>query len=66
MMKKKKNSLVGAKSYWYHCVAENSRSPKMLFINPIQALVRPQTQRNYPAWIVKPQHQLLIICLFGK
>jgi hypothetical protein len=35
----KKNSCVGATS-WYHCVAEDSRIPKMPVINPlIQALV---------------------------
>jgi hypothetical protein len=29
-----------------------------------QALVHQQTQKNYPAWIVNPQPQLLTICLF--
>jgi hypothetical protein len=33
-------------------------------INPLQALVHSQTQKNYPAWIVNPQPQLLKICLF--
>jgi hypothetical protein len=59
----KRNSLVGATS-WYHCVAEDSRIPKMPVINPLQALVHPQTQENYPAWIVNPQPQLLKIRLF--
>jgi hypothetical protein len=36
----KKNSGVGATS-WYHCVAEDSRIPKMPVINPLQALVHP-------------------------
>ncbi len=34
------------------------------FINPLQALVHPQTQKNYPAWIVNPQPQLLRIRLY--
>jgi hypothetical protein len=34
----KKNSLVGATS-WYHCVAEDSRIRKMPAINPLQAIV---------------------------
>jgi hypothetical protein len=55
---------VGATS-WYHCVAEDSRIPKMPVINPFQALVYPQSQQNYPAWIVNPQPQLLGICLFS-
>jgi hypothetical protein len=62
----KKNSLVGATS-WYHCVAEDSRIPDMPVINRFQALVHPQTQKNYPARIVSPQPQLLKIRLFfGK
>jgi hypothetical protein len=36
----------------------------MSVINPLQALVHPQTQKNYPAWIVNPQPQLLRMCLF--
>jgi hypothetical protein len=36
----------------------------MLVINRSQALVHPQTQKNYPAWIVNPQPQLLRIRLF--
>ncbi len=27
----------------------------MPVINPLQALAHPQTQKNYPAWIVNPQ-----------
>ncbi len=42
---KEKNSWVGATS-WYHCVAEDSRMPKMPVINPLQALVHPQTQKK--------------------
>jgi hypothetical protein len=61
----KKNSCVGVTS-GYHGVAENSRIPKMPYINHLQALVHPQTQRNYPAWIVNLQPQLLRIRLFGK
>ncbi len=40
----------------------------MPVINPLEALVHPQTQKkNYPAWIVKSQPQLLRIRLFfGK
>jgi hypothetical protein len=33
----------------------------MLAIDPLQALVHPQTQKSYPAWIVNPQPQLLKI-----
>jgi hypothetical protein len=36
----------------------------MPVINPLQALVHPQTQKNYLAWIVNPQPQLLKIRLF--
>ncbi len=39
-----KNSSVGATS-WYHCIAEDSRIPKMPVINPLQALVHLQTQK---------------------
>ncbi len=35
----------------------------MPVINPIQALVHSKTQKNYPAWIVKLQPQLLRISL---
>jgi hypothetical protein len=42
---KKKNSRVGATS-WYHCVADDSRITKMPVINPLQALVHPQTQKK--------------------
>jgi hypothetical protein len=45
-------------------IAEDSRIPKMQAINPLQELVHPQTQKNYPTWIVNPQPQLLKICLF--
>jgi hypothetical protein len=39
----------------------------MPVINPLQALVHPQTQKHYPAWIVNPQPQLLRIRIFfGK
>jgi hypothetical protein len=31
---------------WYHCVAEDSRIPKMPVINPLQALVHPLTQKK--------------------
>jgi hypothetical protein len=65
MKKKKKNSGVGATS-WHHCVADDSRISKMPVINPLQAIVHPQTQKNYPAWIVNPQPQLLRIRFFGK
>jgi hypothetical protein len=41
----KKNSCGGATS-WYHCVAEDSRIPKMPAINPPQALIQPQTQET--------------------
>jgi hypothetical protein len=42
---------------WYYCEAEDSRIPKMLVINPLQALVHPQTNnknKSCPAWIVNP------------
>ncbi len=59
-----KNSWVGATS-WYHCVADDSRIPKMPAISPLQALVHPQTQKkNHAAWIVNPQPQLLRIRFF--
>jgi hypothetical protein len=61
----KKNSWVGVTS-WYYCIAEDSRIPKIPVINTFQALVHPQTQKNYPAWIVNPQPQLLRICLFDE
>jgi hypothetical protein len=38
-------------------------------INPLQALVHPQTQKkkkNYPAWIVNPQPHVLKIRLFWQ
>ncbi len=60
----KKISWVGATS-WYHSVDEDSRIPKMPATNPLQALVHPQTQINYPVWIVNPQPQLLRIHLFS-
>jgi hypothetical protein len=41
----KQNSRVGATS-WYHCIAEDSRIPKMPVINPLRALVHPQTQKK--------------------
>jgi hypothetical protein len=34
--------------------------------NPLQALVHPQTQKNYPAWIVNPQPQFSKFAFFGK
>jgi hypothetical protein len=36
----------------------------MPVINPLQALVHPQTQINHPAWIANPQTQLLRTRLF--
>ncbi len=41
----KKTVWVGATS-WYHCVAEDSRISKMPVINPLQALLHPQTQKK--------------------
>jgi hypothetical protein len=38
----------------------------MPVINHLKAFVHPQTQRNYPAWIVKTQPQLLRIQLLDK
>jgi hypothetical protein len=35
-------------------------------INPLQALVHPQTQKNYPAWIVNPQPNFSEFSIFGK
>jgi hypothetical protein len=32
----------------HHCVAEDSRIPKMPVNNPLQALVHPQTQKKKP------------------
>jgi hypothetical protein len=59
----KKNSWIGVTS-WYHCVAEDSGSPKMPVISLLQAHVHLQTQKNYPAQIVNLQPQLLRIHLF--
>ncbi len=60
----KKNSWVGATS-WYHCVAEDSRIPKMSFINPFQAIVHPQTQKKKSSCMnCQSQPQLLKFCLF--
>jgi hypothetical protein len=50
MKKKKKTIELGYHTSWYHCVAEDSRIPKMPVINPLPALVHPPTQKNnYPA-----------------
>jgi hypothetical protein len=38
----------------------------MPVIYPLQALVHPQNQQNYPAWIVNPQPQLLRIRILWK
>jgi hypothetical protein len=38
----------------------------MPVINRLQAIVYLPTQKNYPAWIVNPQRQLLRIRLFGR
>jgi hypothetical protein len=51
---------------WYHCVAEDSRIPKMPVINPLQALIHPRTQRNYPAWIVYPHPNFSEFAIFGE
>jgi hypothetical protein len=40
-----KKYTVGA-TFWYHCVAEDCRIPKMPAMNPLQALVHPQTQKK--------------------
>jgi hypothetical protein len=40
-----KNSRVGA-TFWYHCIAGDSRNPKMPVIKPLQALFHPQTQKR--------------------
>jgi hypothetical protein len=53
-MTKKKTSVEATS--WYHCVVDDSGIPKMPVINPLQALVQPKTQTNYPAWIVNPQN----------
>ncbi len=36
-MKKRRDGVTS----WYHCVAEDSRIPKMRTNNPLQALVKP-------------------------
>jgi hypothetical protein len=59
-----KKFYVGAPS-WYHCVDEDSsRIPKMPVINPLQALVNPQTQKNYPAWIANPNPNFSEFAIF--
>jgi hypothetical protein len=60
----KNNSSVWVTSS-YLCVAEDSRIPKMPVINPLQALVHPQTQKNYPAWII-PNPNFSEFAFFGK
>jgi hypothetical protein len=38
----------------------------MPVINPLQALVHPQTQKNYPAWISIPNPNFSGFAFFGK
>jgi hypothetical protein len=38
----------------------------MPVINLFQALVHPQTQNNYPAWIVNPQPNFSEFAFFGE
>jgi hypothetical protein len=58
---------LGATSYWYHCVSEDARIPKMLVINPLQELVHPQTQKNYPTLLSIPNPNLFSkFAYFGK
>ncbi len=44
--KKKKKKLLSWGDILDHCIAEDSRIPKMPVINPLQALVHPQTQKK--------------------
>jgi hypothetical protein len=48
------------------CIPEDSMIPKMPVINPLQSLVHPQTQKNYPAWIVNPNPNFSEFTFFGK
>jgi hypothetical protein len=56
-MKRGKKKLLSWATSWYHCVAEDSRIPKMPVINPLQALVQPQTQKKKKKTIL---HELSI------
>jgi hypothetical protein len=60
-----KNFRVGATS-WYHCVAEDSRIPKMPAINPLQALAHPQTQKTILDGLSIPNPNLSEFAFFGK
>jgi hypothetical protein len=40
--------------------------PNLSVINPLQALVHPPTQKNYPAWIVNPNPNFSKFAFFGK
>jgi hypothetical protein len=65
MWRKKKNSRVGATS-WYHCVAEDPRIPKMPVINPLQALVHPQTHKTILHGLSIPNPNFSEFAIFGK
>jgi hypothetical protein len=62
---KKKNSWVGA-TFWYHWVADDSRIPKMPAINPLQALVHPQTQKNILHGLSIPNPNFSKFAFLGK
>jgi hypothetical protein len=62
----KKKSVVEATS-WYHCVAEDSRIPKMPVINPLQASVHPQTQKKTALrGLSSPNPNFSEFAIFGK
>jgi hypothetical protein len=56
---------VGATS-WYHCVAEDSKIPKMPVINPLQALYHPQTQKTILHGLSIPNLNFPEFAFFGK
>jgi hypothetical protein len=65
---KKKKCRVEATS-WYHCVAEDSRIPKMSVINPLRAFVHPQTQRKKKTALhgmSSPNPNFSEFAIFGK
>jgi hypothetical protein len=62
---KKKKCGVEATS-WYHCVAEDSRIPKMPVINPLQAFVHPQTQKTAMHGLSSPNPNFSEFAIFGK
>jgi hypothetical protein len=51
---------------WYHCVADDSGIPKMPVINPLQALVHPQTQKTILHGLTITNPNFSEFAFFGK